>query len=48
VQLLENLIEQARLCHAIGHSVVLHMSTQMGDDALVLRGPEDKVVTQEH
>jgi hypothetical protein len=47
VQLHEQLTKLARLCYTIGHDTVLHLSAQMGDNVLALRGPGDEVVTQE-
>jgi hypothetical protein len=38
----------ACLCHTVGHDAALHLSAQMRNDVLVLQGPGDKVVTQEH
>jgi hypothetical protein len=48
VQLHKQLTKPTRLCHAIGHDVVLYLSARMRDDVLTLRGPGDEVVTQEH
>ena len=48
VKLLEELPEPARLRHAVGHGAVLRLSARPGDDVLVLRGPEDEVLPEEH
>jgi hypothetical protein len=48
VQLHKQLTKPARLCHAVGYGVVLHLSDRAGDDVLTLRGIGDKVVAQEH
>jgi hypothetical protein len=36
VQLHEQLPKSTRLCHIVGHGVVLHLSTRTGDDVLTL------------
>jgi hypothetical protein len=48
VQLHEQLTKPAHLRHVVGHGAVLCLSAQTGDDVMALRGPGDKVVTQEH
>jgi hypothetical protein len=48
VQLHKQLTKPVRLCHAVDHSALLHLSARTRDDILTLRGPEDEVVTQEH
>jgi hypothetical protein len=48
VQLHKQLSKPTHLCHTVGHGAVLHLSAQMGDDILTLRGPGDEVVAQEH
>jgi hypothetical protein len=48
VQLHKQLSKPTRICHTVGHGVVLRLSARTGDDILTLRGPGDEVVTQEH
>jgi hypothetical protein len=48
MQLHKQLTKPSRLCHIIGHGAVLHLSAQLGDDVLTLRGLGDDVVAQEH
>jgi hypothetical protein len=48
VQLQKQLIEPASLHHTADHGAVLRLSTRTGNDVLVLRGPGDEVVAQEH
>jgi hypothetical protein len=48
VQLHKQLLKPTRLCQAVGHGAVLHLSARTRDDALMLRGPGDEVVAQEH
>jgi hypothetical protein len=48
VQLHKQLTKLARLCHAVGHDVVLRLSARTGDDVLTLGGAGDEVVAQEH
>jgi hypothetical protein len=48
VQLHEQLTKPAHLCHVVSHNAVLLLSARMGDGILVLRGPEGKVIAQEH
>jgi hypothetical protein len=48
VQLHKPLMKPAHLHHVVGHDVVPHLSAQTGDDILMLRGPGDEVVAQEH
>jgi hypothetical protein len=37
-----------RLCHVVGHGAVLHLSARTGDNILMLQGPGDELVAQEH
>jgi hypothetical protein len=48
MQLHKQLSKPTRLCHTIGHGVVLCISARSGDDVLTLRGPGDEIVAQEH
>jgi hypothetical protein len=48
VQLQKQLTEPARTHHTVGHGVLLHLSTQLGDNILALRGPRDDVLAQKH
>jgi hypothetical protein len=48
MELLEELPEPTSFSHAIGPGVILSLNAQLGDDVLVLAGPGDEVVTEEH
>jgi hypothetical protein len=48
MQLHKHLTKLAHLGHTIGHNAVLRLSARMGDDVLMLLGPGDEVVAQEH
>jgi hypothetical protein len=43
VELVEELSQLRGLCHAVGHSTVLGLSTRARDDRLPLGGPGDEV-----
>jgi hypothetical protein len=45
VELMEELLQLGGLCHAVGHGVVLGLSTGARDDGLPLGSPEDEVGT---
>jgi hypothetical protein len=45
MQLQKQLTEPARLHHTVGHCTVLHLSTQIRDDVVALRGSRDEVVS---
>jgi hypothetical protein len=48
MELLKVLPEPTSFSHAIGHSMILSLGARSGDDILVLGGPGDEVVTEEH
>jgi hypothetical protein len=48
VQLQKQLTKPGHLRHVVGHGTILHLNTRTRDNVLMLRGPGDKVVIQEH
>jgi hypothetical protein len=48
VQLHKYLTKPTRLCHTVGHGVVLRLTARTRDDVLTLWGPGAEVVAQEH
>jgi hypothetical protein len=48
MELVEELSQPGGLCHAVGHNVVLGLSTGARDDGLPLGGLGDEVGAQEH
>jgi hypothetical protein len=48
MELLEELPEPTSFSHIVGHSVILSLGTRARDGVLVLGGPRDEVVTDEH
>jgi hypothetical protein len=48
MQLHKQLTKPTHIYHAVGHDVILRLSTLMGDDILALRGLGDKIVSQKH
>jgi hypothetical protein len=48
MELLAGLSEPLSFSHAVGHNTILRLDARSGDDALVLEGSGDKVVTEEH
>jgi hypothetical protein len=48
MELMEEEPEPTSFSHAVGHGAILSLGAREGDDILVLRGPGDEVVTEEH
>jgi hypothetical protein len=48
MELLEELLEPTSFSHVIGHDTILNLSARAGDNVLMLRGPGDEVVIEEH
>jgi hypothetical protein len=48
MELLEELSEPTSFNHAIGHDMILSLCAEPGDNVLMVGGPGDVVVTEEH
>jgi hypothetical protein len=48
MELLEELLELARLCHPVGHNAILALDTRAGNHGLSLRPLGDEVVPKDH
>jgi hypothetical protein len=48
MDLLEELSKPTSFSDAVGHGAILSLGARAGDDVLVLGGPRDEVITEEH
>jgi hypothetical protein len=48
MDLLEELSKPTSFSYAVGHGAILSLGARAGDDVLVLGGPRDEVITEEH
>jgi hypothetical protein len=48
MELMQELPKPTSFIHAIGHSMILSLGARARDDVLVLGGPGDEVLTEEH
>jgi hypothetical protein len=44
----QGVVNLYHICHVVNHDAVPRLSTRTGDDVLMVRGPGDEVVAQEH